>query len=154
MGRISTKTQIDTGDISSDDILLITDLSDASDDKKITMGQIATFSATDISGKQDLITTPTNNNVVTTDALGQTKDSGIASSSLTTQGNTFNGNSQLVQLNSSGQYPALDGSLITNLAGGGVVVFDNKGTVATNITLAENKITTGYWSGSNTITLP
>lgn len=39
-------------------------------------------------------------------------------------------------------------------SGGGVVEFDNKGTVTTNITLAENKITTGHWSGTNTITLP
>lgn len=39
-------------------------------------------------------------------------------------------------------------------SGGGIVEFDNKGTVTTNITLVENKITTGYWSGTNTITLP
>lgn len=37
---------------------------------------------------------------------------------LTTQGNTFNGISQLVQLTADGKYPALDGSLITNLPGG------------------------------------
>lgn len=35
---------------------------------------------------------------------------------VTTQGNTFNGNSQLIQTNSSGQYPALDGSLITGVS--------------------------------------
>ena len=34
---------------------------------------------------------------------------------VTVQGNTFNGISQLVQLNASTQYPALDGSLITGL---------------------------------------
>src|SRR5574344_618336 len=33
----------------------------------------------------------------------------------TLQGNTFNGNDQLVQLNSIGQLPALDGSLLTNV---------------------------------------
>src|SRR5574344_2926375 len=38
-------------------------------------------------------------------------------------------------------------------SGGGVIEFDNKGTVTTNITLVENKITTGYWSDTNTITL-
>lgn len=38
--------------------------------------------------------------------------------------------------------------------GGGVVDFDAKGTVTTNITLAENKITTAHFSGTNTITLP
>jgi hypothetical protein len=40
------------------------------------------------------------------------------SSTVTNQGDTFNGASQLVQLNSSAQYPALDGSLITNLPSG------------------------------------
>ena len=39
-------------------------------------------------------------------------------------------------------------------SGGGATVYDPQGTVTTNITLAENKITTGHWSGSNTITLP
>lgn len=36
-------------------------------------------------------------------------------SSVTLQGNTFNGASQLVQLNASTQYPALSGALITNI---------------------------------------
>ena len=35
--------------------------------------------------------------------------------SVTTQGNTFNGINQLIKLNSSGQIPALSGNLITNL---------------------------------------
>lgn len=79
----------------------------------------------------------------------------VIDSTITLQGNTFNGNSQLIQTTSAGLYPALDGSLITNISGGGGVVdFDNKGTVTTNITLTENVITTGYWSGTNTITLP
>lgn len=50
----------------------------------------------------------------------------------TKQGNTFNGNSQLVKLDSSGRLPAVDGSLLTNLpAGGGLVdsVFGRTGTV-------------------------
>lgn len=37
---------------------------------------------------------------------------------LTTQGNTFNGASQLVQLDSSGKLPAVDGSQLINLPGG------------------------------------
>jgi len=37
----------------------------------------------------------------------------------TLQGNTFNGTSELVQTNSSGQLPAIDGSLLTGIAGGG-----------------------------------
>lgn len=36
----------------------------------------------------------------------------------------------------------------------GVKTFDNKGTVTTDITLAEDVITTGDWSDTNTITLP
>lgn len=36
-------------------------------------------------------------------------------SGMTTQGNTFNGNSQLVQLDSSGNYPALNGSNISGV---------------------------------------
>lgn len=36
--------------------------------------------------------------------------------SLTAQGNTFNGTSQLVQTTALGKYPALDGSLITNVS--------------------------------------
>lgn len=46
-----------------------------------------------------------------------------------------------------------DGSKLTGIISG-VSEFDNKGTVTTDITLVENKITTGYWSGTNTITLP
>lgn len=38
-----------------------------------------------------------------------------ADSTVTKQGNSFNGNSQLIQTTSAGKYPALDGSLITNL---------------------------------------
>jgi hypothetical protein len=99
----------------SADKFIIYDSEDTTDDKSITLGQIKVFCETDISGKQDLITSPTNNNVVTTDALGQTKDSGIASTNLTTQGNTFNGASQLVQLNSEGKLPAISGINLTEL---------------------------------------
>lgn len=113
MARTNDNSAIST--IANEDILAITDINDATLDKKITMAQIKTFSATDITGKQDLITAPTNNNLVTTNAFGQTKDSGIASTVLTTQGNTFNGNSQLVQTTVAGKYPALDGSFIVDV---------------------------------------
>ena len=39
----------------------------------------------------------------------------IAAGNITTQGNTFNGASQLVQLNGSSQLPAISGILLTNL---------------------------------------
>ena len=45
------------------------------------------------------------------------KDAGIATANVTAQGNSFNGASQLVQLTAATKYPALDGSLITNLPG-------------------------------------
>jgi len=51
---------------------------------------------------------------------------------LTKQGNTFNGNSKLIQTTSTGKYPALDGSLITNLPtyipkGYSHIYYDNPG---------------------------
>jgi len=135
------------------DEILIYDSEDTGDDKSVTLAQIKTFSATDISGKQNLITSPTNNHVVTTDASGQTKDSTIASTDLTTQGNTFNGNSQLVQLDSSGKLPAVNGSLLTGV-GGGVVNFSDSVIIDANFTLAVDTITYGHVSGNYTLTLP
>ncbi len=55
---------------------------------------------------------------------------------MTKQGNTFNGASQLVQLNGSSQYPAKDGSLITNLTG--VLSGGSANTIA-------------YWTGSTAL---
>ena len=144
MGRFDDKTVIVT--LADDDIIPITDISDATDDKKITLGQIKTYSATDISGKQDLITSPTNNNLVATDALGQTKDSGIASSLLT----SFNGNSQRVKTTSEGKYPALDGSLITNIVQVDTVI--SLGTVSSGTTtLTADKFHTVTFSGAATL---
>ena len=61
------------------------------------------------------------------------------STNVTVQGNTFNGNSQLVQLNSSGQIPAISGALLTNLNASNV----GSGTLAdarlsANVTLQGN----------------
>jgi hypothetical protein len=41
---------------------------------------------------------------------------GVSASSVTLQGNTFNGNSQLMQTTAAGKAPAIDGSFLTNLA--------------------------------------
>ena len=41
-------------------------------------------------------------------------------SAMTNQGNTFNGASQLVKLDATGKLPAVDGSLLTGIGGGGV----------------------------------
>lgn len=83
--------------------------------------------------------------IISTDA-GNLLESGTddnlkTKSTVTAQGNTFNGISQLVQTNASGYYPALNGSLITNVASD----FPNAGTfnmptIINNITDANNDI--------------
>ncbi|MCC6573870.1 MAG: hypothetical protein IT462_08765 [Planctomycetes bacterium] len=50
----------------------------------------------------------------------------------TLQGNTFNGASQLVQLDGTGKLPAIDGSLLTNLPSGGTLVGDVSGAIGSN----------------------
>lgn len=71
--------------------------------------------------------------------------------SVTKQGNTFNGTNQLVKLNSSGQLPALDGSLLANLSGMGI---NSLGTKTSNFTLEPNKINIADVTASLTISLP
>ena len=61
------------------------------------------------------------------------------STNVTLQGNTFNGNNELVQLNATGGLPTLDGSLLTNLNASNI----SSGTLAdarlsTNVTLQGN----------------
>lgn len=55
----------------------------------------------------------------TTDNLKVTNGELDVGTTVTTQGNTFNGANQLVKLDSSGKLPAIDGSQLTNLPGGG-----------------------------------
>jgi len=43
---------------------------------------------------------------------------------------------------------------LASISGGGVVDFENYDEVTTDLTLLENKISTAYFSGTNTITLP
>ena len=62
---------------------------------------------------------------------------GLTIANVTAAGNTFNGASQLVQLTAATKYPALDGSLITNLAGA---------TSTFNITYAAHGLTVGALS--------
>lgn len=71
--------------------------------------------------------------------------------SVTKQGNTFNSANQLVKLNSSGQIPAIDGGLITNIKG---TAIDALGTMASNFTLAADKITTANVTSSCVLSLP
>lgn len=57
--------------------------------------------------KQNKIATPTADNLAAMDSTGQTTNSGIAKSSVTTQGNNFNGDGQLIKTTSDGKIPAL-----------------------------------------------
>ena len=66
---------------------------------------------------------------------------------ITTQGNTFNGANQLVQLDSSGKLPALDGSQLTNLPGGG-------GGGTGDVTAAGDNTFTGVNTFSNSLIAP
>ena len=71
----------------------------------------------------------------------------------TIAGNTFNGISQLVQTDGTGKYPALDGSLITNLASGFADPMTTRGDIivrdASNITSRLGVGTAGQVLGSN-----
>lgn len=144
MVRFSDNQQISS--IDDLDIIPITDVSDSTVDKKISMSQIKSYCEIDISGKQDLITTPVNNDVVLTDVNGQTKDSGVQFSAVTQQGNTFNGPNQLAKLDSSGK-------LIDTITPADTVVA--LGNISSGIvTLTRDKFHTVTFLGASTIALP
>ncbi len=70
---------------------------------------------------------------------------------ITTQGNTFNGANQLVQLDASGKLPAIDGSQLTNLPGGSAPT--NMVTTDTEQTITGDKVFTGTLTlGNNSST--
>lgn len=72
---------------------------------------------------------------------------------VTKQGNTFNGVNQLVKLDSNGKLPAVDGSLLTNVSGSAFYI-SALGTVTSNFTLEENKVTTANITSTCTMSLP
>lgn len=95
-------TQLDEiSSVSNSDVLPIVDVSDGSagTTKKITMSDLGTN-----------LTTVSASNITT----GTLSDS-VLSANVTLEGNTFNGSSQLVKLDSSSKLPAVDGSQLTNL---------------------------------------
>lgn len=63
---------------------------------------------------ENITTSVAEDGKITINATG----SGTLPDNVTTQGNTFNGASQLVQLDSTGKLPAIDGSQLTNLPAG------------------------------------
>jgi microcystin-dependent protein len=115
----------------------------------VSVGSLSTIARADHihasdTTKQNLVSSATAGNVATLNGSGQVIDSTIASTSITTQGNIFNGNSQLVQTNSTGKLPALDGSLLTNIVATnvtGVVAIANGGTGQTTQQGAINALT-------------
>lgn len=111
--------------VSNSDVLPIVDVSDgtAGTTKKITMSDLGTN-----------LTTVSASNITT----GTLSDS-VLSANVTLEGNTFNGSSQLVKLDSSSKLPAVDGSQLTNLDADEIVT----GTIAdarltSNVTLEGN----------------
>ena len=85
---------------------------------------------------------------ITTNSSGQLQAN--IPSNLTTQGNTFNGANQLVKLDNSGKLPAVDGSNLTNLPGGGSAP-TNMVTTDTAQTISGDKELTGITTISNDI---
>jgi hypothetical protein len=93
---------------------------------------------------------------------GSDVDAHIAATTVTAQGNSFNGNSQLIESTSDGKYPPLDGSLITNLptGGGGDTITSPNSTIviggtstATTVDVAPAAYWVGDWSGNTTASL-
>lgn len=71
---------------------------------------------------------------------------------LTKQGNEFNASNQLVKLNTNGQLPPIDGSLLTGVSINST--FSNLGSISSNFALESNKIIVGHFSNNYTFTLP
>lgn len=97
----------------SGDFFVVVDVSEtaAGTTKKVTLADLTTA----ISG---LIDGSTLTNLSANNIASGTLNNGRLSAQVTLQGNTFNGASQLVQLDSSSRLPAVNGSQITNLNAG------------------------------------
>jgi hypothetical protein len=81
-------------------------------------------------------------------ASGTVNNARLDSSTVTLQGNTFNGAAQLVQTTALSYFPALNGSLITNLAAGNIAAGTlNDARLSTNVPLLNANQT---FSGNNT----
>jgi hypothetical protein len=77
-------------------------------------------------------------------------------STVTTQGNIFNGNSQLVQTESDGKLPAIDGSQLLNIPGGGASLRVINNVTADNYTVQASdlgKLIVFNNPGGNPVTL-
>lgn len=73
--------------------------------------------------------------------------------SVTKQGNTFNGANQLVKLDANGKFPALDGSALTNIITSDNVI--SLGTISSGtVAPTKDKFHTVNFSGASTIGVP
>lgn len=121
-------TELDSlASLATDDVFLVVDVSDtaAGTTKKSSLQNLLnSIAAAGLDGS-----------VITTGTINDAR----LSNNITKQGNTFNGASQLVQLNGSTQLPAVSGALLTTLNGSNI----SSGTVAdarlsANVTLQGN----------------
>jgi len=71
-------------------------------------------------------------------ALGAVPNDSLDSSSITKQGNVFNGVSQIVKTDGTGKLPAIDGSQLTNLPSGGSTASNSSGTYTPTLTPGNN----------------
>lgn len=77
----------------------------------------------------------------------------ISDTTITKQGNTFNGANQLVKLDANGKFPALDGSALTNIITSNNVI--SLGTISSGIIIpTKDKFHTVSFSGASTIGIP
>lgn len=144
------KTQVNTFIVAGDNIT-----TSVGDDGKVTINaeaeaySLPQANATTLGGikanpKTDEDTQPVN--IDTTTGLLYTKvGGGELPDNITTQGNTFNGASQLVQLDNTGKLPAIDGSQLTNLpaspAPANMVTTDTSQTITGPKTLENSMVT-------------
>lgn len=77
----------------------------------------------------------------------------ISDTTITKQGNTFNGANQLVKLDANGKFPALDGSALMNITISNNVI--SLGTISSGTVIPiQDKIHTVTFSGTSTIGVP
>lgn len=121
-------------------------------DGRVHWGMPALISALD--GKPNLLnlfSSSTTRSLVinTTDNLKVTNGELDVGTTVTTQGNTFNGANQLVQLDNSGKLPAIDGSQLTNInssAPTNMVTTDTNQTITGEKTVTSMRIVGGMGS--------
>lgn len=126
---LATTSGINTGDETNVTIKSKLGVVSATNEGYVTPVQKAAWDAASVGGGKTLISSTDTtsdylvNKLVGSSGITVTKASGGANESLTItpdstitkQGNNFNGANELVKLNVNGQLPALDGSLLTNL---------------------------------------